>query len=53
MKTQEIPSEFGEKRIYYEDDRALERGAQRDHGVSLSRGIQNPPGCDPEQLALR
>lgn len=46
-EAQEVPSEYEEKLLYCESDRALEHAAQRGHGVSFLGDTQNPPGCDP------
>ncbi|GAB0189195.1 hypothetical protein GRJ2_001384800 [Grus japonensis] len=48
----EVPPEYEEKLLYFEDDRALEQVAQRGCGVSFSGDTRNLPGCDPVKPAL-
>lgn len=52
LETQEMPSEYVAKLLYFEDDRTLEQSAMRECGVSFSGDVQNLSGCDPLQPAL-
>ncbi|GAB0177955.1 mitochondrial enolase superfamily member 1 [Grus japonensis] len=49
---QEVPSQYEEKLLHCEGDRAQEQAAQGGCGVSFSGDIQNLPGGDPVQPAL-
>lgn len=51
-KTQEVSFQWEEKLFYFEGDRALEQVIQKGHGISFSRDVQNPQGCDSVQLSL-
>lgn len=46
-ETQEAPSEYEEKPLYFKSDRALEEAAQRGCKVFFSGNIQSPPGHNP------
>ncbi|KAJ7414011.1 hypothetical protein WISP_87322 [Willisornis vidua] len=50
--TQEYPSKYEEKVLYWEDDRALEQAVQRGWGGSFSVDVKNLPGDDPIKPAL-
>lgn len=52
LKYMKSPSEYKEKLLYCESDRALELASQRGCEVSFSGEIQNLPGHNPVQPAL-
>lgn len=50
---QEILSEYAKNLLYFEDDKAQEQAAQRDHAGSFCGDIQNPCGHFPVQSTLK
>ena len=49
---QEVPPEYKEECLYCAGNRALEQGAQRGCGISLTGDLQELSGCDSVKHAV-